>query len=57
MRLAQGPVTACRGRSCPKGMEEMLADETSPGAERAMAAVMRMKKIDIAAIERAHAGG
>ena len=40
----------------PEGMEAMLKDETSPGAERAMQAMLDMKKIDIAALERAYAG-
>jgi predicted 3-demethylubiquinone-9 3-methyltransferase (glyoxalase superfamily) len=40
----------------PKGMAEMLKDEKSPGAERAMNAMLQMKKIDIAALERAFKG-
>ncbi len=40
----------------PTGMEEILADAESPGAQRAMNAVLRMKKLDLAAIRRAHAG-
>jgi predicted 3-demethylubiquinone-9 3-methyltransferase (glyoxalase superfamily) len=40
----------------PAGMEEMLADPESPGARRAMEAMLRMKKIDIAALERAFRG-
>lgn len=40
----------------PEGMEAMLQDEASPGAERAMQAMLDMKKIDIAALERAYAG-
>ena len=38
----------------PRGMEEMLKDPTSPGAERAFAAMLQMKKIDIATLEKAH---
>jgi predicted 3-demethylubiquinone-9 3-methyltransferase (glyoxalase superfamily) len=40
----------------PDNMEEVLADAGSPGAERAFAAVMGMKKIDVAAMMRAHEG-
>lgn len=41
----------------PEGMDEMLADETSDGARRAMEAVLGMKKLDIAEIRRAFEGG
>jgi predicted 3-demethylubiquinone-9 3-methyltransferase (glyoxalase superfamily) len=40
----------------PTGMEEMLADADSPEAKRAMTEILRMKKIDIAQLRRAHAG-
>lgn len=40
----------------PAGMEEMLKDENSPGAQRAMMAVLRMKKLDIGEIRRAYEG-
>ena len=40
----------------PERMEQMFADEKSPGAQRAMEAMLRMKKIDIATLERAYAG-
>ena len=40
----------------PTGMEEMLADHTSDGARRAMAAVLSMKKLDIEAIRNAYHG-
>ena len=40
----------------PEGMERMMADENSPGAKRAMAAMLQMKKIDMAALERAYDG-
>jgi predicted 3-demethylubiquinone-9 3-methyltransferase (glyoxalase superfamily) len=40
----------------PRGMEEMLQDPESPGAKRAMLAMLRMKKIDIAALHRARDG-
>lgn len=40
----------------PKGMEKMLKDHKSAKARRAMAAVMEMKKFDIAALERAAKG-
>jgi predicted 3-demethylubiquinone-9 3-methyltransferase (glyoxalase superfamily) len=41
----------------PRGMERMLADPESPGAQRAMHAMLGMKKIDIAALERAYREG
>ena len=34
----------------------MLKDHESPKAQRAMEAMLRMKKIDIAELERAYAG-
>ncbi len=40
----------------PAGMEEMLADPESPGAQRAMNAMLQMKKIDLAALQRAYDG-
>jgi len=40
----------------PRGMAEMLKDAESDGARRAMAAVLQMKKLDIAAIQKAYAG-
>ena len=40
----------------PEGMEEMLKDEKSPGAARAMNAMLQMKKIDMNAIQRAFEG-
>lgn len=40
----------------PSGMEEMLKDEKSPGAQRAMEAMLRMKKLDMAALQRAYDG-
>jgi predicted 3-demethylubiquinone-9 3-methyltransferase (glyoxalase superfamily) len=40
----------------PTGMEKMLADPESPGARRAMEAMLRMKKIDMAELERAFQG-
>ncbi len=38
----------------PNNMEEMFKDENSPGTKRAMEAMMKMKKIDMAALQRAH---
>jgi predicted 3-demethylubiquinone-9 3-methyltransferase (glyoxalase superfamily) len=38
----------------PKEMEEMWKDENSPGAQRAMEAMMEMKKIDIAELREAY---
>ena len=40
----------------PTGMEKMLKDHKSAKAQRVMAAVMQMKKFDIAALERAERG-
>jgi predicted 3-demethylubiquinone-9 3-methyltransferase (glyoxalase superfamily) len=40
----------------PKGIEELYKDETSPAAERTMEAMLKMKKLDIAELKRAHDG-
>lgn len=40
----------------PEGMQEMLSDPTSEAATRAMTAMLQMKKLDLAALKRAHAG-
>ena len=40
----------------PRGMDRMFEQPDSPGARRAMAAMLQMKKLDIAALERAYAG-
>ncbi|MBK7875497.1 MAG: VOC family protein [Planctomycetes bacterium] len=40
----------------PDSLERMLADPDPAKAQRAMAAMMTMKKFDIAALERAYAG-
>ena len=40
----------------PAGMEEMLKYAESTGANRAMSAMMKMKKIDMEALDRAFAG-
>jgi predicted 3-demethylubiquinone-9 3-methyltransferase (glyoxalase superfamily) len=40
----------------PEGMDEMLEDPTSPGATRAMEAMLQMKKIDLAKLRRAFEG-
>lgn len=40
----------------PNVMAELVRDHQSASAERAMAAMMQMKKLDIAALRRAHAG-
>ena len=40
----------------PTALEKMVADQTTEGGKRAMAAMMEMKKIDLAALERAYKG-
>ena len=40
----------------PVIMENVMADHTSPGAQRVMSATLKMKKLDIAGLERAAAG-
>lgn len=40
----------------PEGMSEMFADPESPAAQRTMEAMLRMKKLDVAALRRAHDG-
>ena len=40
----------------PRGMAEMLKDPASAAAKRAMEAVMKMKKLDIAELQKAYEG-
>jgi predicted 3-demethylubiquinone-9 3-methyltransferase (glyoxalase superfamily) len=40
----------------PAVMDELFADAESPGTRRAMAAMLRMKKLDIAELRRAYDG-
>ncbi|HEU4829356.1 MAG TPA: VOC family protein [Gemmatimonadales bacterium] len=40
----------------PEGMEKMFRDEKSPGAVRAMNAMLQMKKLDIEALKEAYDG-
>jgi predicted 3-demethylubiquinone-9 3-methyltransferase (glyoxalase superfamily) len=40
----------------PRILTEMLGDPGSKGSERVMAALMGMKKLDIASLKRAHSG-
>lgn len=41
----------------PTEMAELFKDSTSAGAQRAMNAMLQMKKLDIAELKRAYAGG
>ena len=41
----------------PNFMSELFAKESSPGAQRAMEALLRMKKLDIAELRRAYEEG
>jgi predicted 3-demethylubiquinone-9 3-methyltransferase (glyoxalase superfamily) len=41
----------------PKILKELLTDEDSAKAKRAMQAMIKMQKLDIAELKRAHAGG
>jgi len=40
----------------PRVMESWWRDPTAPGAERAMEAMLKMKKLDLAVLERAYRG-
>ncbi|HZF72502.1 MAG TPA: VOC family protein, partial [Gemmatimonadaceae bacterium] len=40
----------------PEGMNEMLGDPNSTKSQRAFAAMMNMKKLDLAALEKAYNG-
>jgi predicted 3-demethylubiquinone-9 3-methyltransferase (glyoxalase superfamily) len=40
----------------PSNMDELFKNDGSPGAERAMEAMLRMKKIDMAELRRAYEG-
>jgi predicted 3-demethylubiquinone-9 3-methyltransferase (glyoxalase superfamily) len=40
----------------PENVDEFYKDENSPGAQRAMEAMLKMKKIDIAELRRAYEG-
>ena len=48
--------TASPGRSCRPMLPQLLMDSDKAKSERAMSALMQMKKFDIAALQRAHAG-
>lgn len=41
----------------PNIMDEVVKDEQSAGAQRAMEAMLTMKKLNIAELRRAHDGG
>ena len=40
----------------PKALMELLGDEDRPKADRVMQAMLQMRKIDVAGLERAYAG-
>ena len=40
----------------PERLAELVADQTKPGPKRAMAAMLKMKKIDLATVEEAYQG-
>jgi len=40
----------------PRDMDELFDDETSPGAQRAMEAMLKMTKLDVAELRRAYEG-
>jgi predicted 3-demethylubiquinone-9 3-methyltransferase (glyoxalase superfamily) len=40
----------------PNNLDEIYADAGSPGAERAMVAMLKMKKLDMTELQRAHDG-
>ena len=48
--------TACHGKWCPRVLPEMLSDPDAAKSQRAMAAMLQMKKIDIDALTRAYEG-
>jgi predicted 3-demethylubiquinone-9 3-methyltransferase (glyoxalase superfamily) len=41
----------------PEPMLALVSDPSSPGSQRAFGAMMEMKKLDLAALEKAYAGG
>ena len=56
MRLAQGHASACPGRSSRRALTELLADPDPEQVDSAsMEAMLQMRKIDIAELERAAA--
>ena len=56
VRLAQGQVRACSWQVVPTALAHMFGDPKNPGSQRAMQAMLQMKKIDLGALERAFAG-
>ena len=58
----EGPCGWCKDRFgvswqvTPKGMDEVFSDPDPQRAERAMKAMLEMKKLDIAALQRAYEG-
>ena len=56
MRLAEGPLRGSRGRSSPRPCRACCRDPDREKAQRVMAAMLQMRKIEIDELERAAAG-
>jgi hypothetical protein len=52
VRVAQGPLRRFR-QIVPSSMEKLFDENPSPKSERAMRAMLQMKKLDMAALMRA----
>ena len=56
VRLAQGQVRRVLAGRARRSLPAMLSDQDPTKAERVMKAMLQMKKLDIAALQRAHSG-